>query len=320
MILYPVFMYTAIAMVIRLKLNALAEACAAGLCVLLLDIPFETVAVKQLFYTWHDTDHNLADRFYFVPWTVFYFMASFSASYTLFFHGTRSVIGHGGGFGRKMEADGFIRETFCSVLALLLGLTLGYGQFIPFHKFHDEFKIHAEVCVLVFIALYYLTAWTSDRCAAKEQRANLLSGLFSELGLLVLTYFASLITLAAVVQPEFIRSVGLHQPTGNCDHVTPIRMTSGQVVSRQTYLCTSNFDEPYFDFHCLREGKVPADGLSWYEICGTPFTNHCEHVLVVSALCVFGFWVYLQLLAHSGQQPRGYAAAVDKWVGRLKVD
>jgi hypothetical protein len=84
-----------------------------------------------------------------------------------------------------------------------------------------------------------------------------------------------------------------------------------QVLSKRAHLCTSDYDEPYFDFHCLPGGKKPADGLSWYTICGTPVANRAEYVAVVGAFAAFGFFVYLQLLAFSGTQPRGRPLAVD---------
>jgi hypothetical protein len=316
-LLYPVFIYTATATVSRLKLKACAEACAAGLCVVLIDIPFDIVGVKHLFWTWHDTDPNIFDRHYYVPWTSYYFHAAFASSFTLLFHGTRSLIGHGGDPATKMEADGFVKETFCSLVTGILAMPLGIMQFIPiYHPLHDMFHVHSEVCVLMFLALYFLIAWTADRSVVKEtSHGSMLSGTFDELRLLVLIHFVIYVIFAITGQPEFIRSVGHHQPTGNCSHITPVQAPTGQVLSKQTYLCTSKFDEPYFDFHCVAGGKVPADGLSWYEICGTPFTNHIEHIIVVSALSVFGFWVYRQLL-DSGRQPGGYAVKA----GRRKTD
>jgi len=75
------------------------------------------------------------------------------------------------------------------------------------------------------------------------------------------------------------------------------------VLTKQTFLCVSDYDEPYFDFHCLPGGKAPSDGMDWYTVCGTPVTNRAEYVVVVSAFVLLGLWVYVQMLAFSGRPP-----------------
>ena len=75
------------------------------------------------------------------------------------------------------------------------------------------------------------------------------------------------------------------------------------MLTKQTFLCVSDYDEPYFDFHCLPGGKAPSDGMDWYMVCGTPVTNRAEYVVVVSAFVLLGLWIYVQMLAFSGHQP-----------------
>jgi hypothetical protein len=43
-------------------------------------------------WTWHDTDPNISDRHYYVPWNSFYFHASFTASFTFWFHFSRFIL------------------------------------------------------------------------------------------------------------------------------------------------------------------------------------------------------------------------------------
>ena len=57
-----------------------------GLTVVLVDIPYDIVSVKFVHWTWHDTDPNLADRHYWVPWNSYYFHATFAAGFTFWFH------------------------------------------------------------------------------------------------------------------------------------------------------------------------------------------------------------------------------------------
>ena len=85
-----------------------------------------------------------------------------------------------------------------------------------------------------------------------------------------------------------------------------------QALTKQTYLCVSDFEEPYFDFHCLPGGKAPSAGVDWYTVCGTPVTNRAEYVVVVSAFVLLGLWVYVQMLAFSGHQPSGRVSSRKK--------
>ena len=85
-----------------------------------------------------------------------------------------------------------------------------------------------------------------------------------------------------------------------------------QALTTQTYLCASDYDEPYFDFHCLPGGRAPSDGLDWYSVCGTPVANRAEYVVVVAAFVLLGLGVYVQMLAFSGSQPTGRVSARKK--------
>lgn len=42
-----------------------------------------------------------------------------------------------------------------------------------------------------------------------------------------------------------------------------------KTLSKRKYLCVSDYDEKYYDFHCLPGSKVPSQGSYWYTICGT---------------------------------------------------
>ena len=85
-----------------------------------------------------------------------------------------------------------------------------------------------------------------------------------------------------------------------------------QVLSRRKFLCTSEYDESYFDFHCLADGgKNMPSGVNWYGVCGTPVKNRVEYVLVVSAFSALGLFVYMQFLGFSGSTLRGRPVAAE---------
>lgn len=84
-------MYTASVAVSKLRLPFSAEPLAVGLADVLLDFPFDIMGIKLLWWTWHDTDPNIFDRHYHVPWTSYIFHMSFAFSLTFIFHGTRKM-------------------------------------------------------------------------------------------------------------------------------------------------------------------------------------------------------------------------------------
>lgn len=60
--------------------------CTVGLVVVLIDIPYDITSVKFVHWTWHDTDPNISDRHYWVPWNSYYFHCAFATSFTFWFH------------------------------------------------------------------------------------------------------------------------------------------------------------------------------------------------------------------------------------------
>jgi len=70
---------------------------------------------------------------------------------------------------------------------------------------------------------------------------------------------------------------------------------SRQTLSKRKYLCSSDYDEGYFDFHCLPGGKKPSNGVEWYTACGTPFPNKVEYLLVVGGVTWVAFLIFLNL-------------------------
>lgn len=70
-----------------------------------------------------------------------------------------------------------------------------------------------------------------------------------------------------------------------------------QALPKQTYLCMTNYDEP-FSFDCLN-GSLPSDGATIYTVCGTPYPVPSEHKTVVIASSLFGLAFFYQLLFKS---------------------
>ncbi|ELT96479.1 hypothetical protein CAPTEDRAFT_169444 [Capitella teleta] len=271
---------------------------AVGLAVVLIDLPYDIMGVKMLWWTWHDTDPNIYDRHYWVPWTSYYFHAAFAAGFTFLFHGTRRLLSST----HKFQADNFIIELVCSLVTGMFGMALGVLQFLPlYHPLHDNFKIHTEVCVLIFLGAYALLVWAADRNPSKEARPSGKRGWFDVLCLIPLVHYAFFFLLSIYGQPEKMKSTGLHEPIGDCSAISPVYTAFGQVLSKRTFLCASDFDEQYFNFECLNE--VPPNASDWYTVCGTPFPNHVEYMIVVGAECIMGLFIYFNMLYRGGAQP-----------------
>ena len=65
----PSVMYTEIVCISRLKLSPLVEPFVVGLVDVMIDAPFDVMGVKLMWWTWHESDPNIYDRTFFVPWT-----------------------------------------------------------------------------------------------------------------------------------------------------------------------------------------------------------------------------------------------------------
>ncbi|XP_070545272.1 uncharacterized protein [Ptychodera flava] len=299
-IVYPVFIYTAAVSVYRLRLPFWAEPFANGLAVVIFDIPFDIMGIKSLWWSWHDTDPNIYDRHYWVPWTSYFFHMSFASSLNMLIHGSRKLIT---GSEHRTESTGFFKEMLCVIITGLFSFPLGAVQFIIlYHSLHDNLHIHTEVCVLLLVAVYVMIVWSADRNPSENARKGRgKRNWLDEIGVVMTLHFIIYILLAVYSKPENIRAVGLHEPTGDCNATSPVITAMGQVLSKKTYLCTTDYDEGYFDWHCLKNGKPPKDGLEWYTICGTPFPNHAEYTIVVSAFSLLGLFIYWQMLAKSGK-------------------
>ncbi|XP_052268435.1 uncharacterized protein LOC127869817 [Dreissena polymorpha] len=109
--LYPVFLYTASVVVAQSGMKWWAQ-------------PHR---IKNLFWTWHDTDPNIYDRHYWVPWTSYFFHATFACGFTAVFHASNKLLTRNK---ESYQHAGLCRETLCMLLAAMFGFPLGVLQFV----------------------------------------------------------------------------------------------------------------------------------------------------------------------------------------------
>ncbi|GAB6026459.1 hypothetical protein CHUAL_012654 [Chamberlinius hualienensis] len=314
-VLYPTYIYTATVAVSHLRLPRWIQPFTVGLSVVLMDMPYDIMGIKLLWWTWHDTDPNLHDRHYWVPWTSYYFHTTFAASTTMLSMLFRRIfVGRSCGTENDLQTGSVWRELSATILVAAFGMAGGVLQFIPFyHPLHDIYKVHSEVIVVILLLGIAFITWTqTGKFTGQGHKLNYSLNHNIILKLLVLFHYAIYILLVIFASPENSVVTGLHETTGPCNVMQPINTASGKVLYRKKYLCTNNYDEAVFDWHCLPNGKPPSDGLSWYTICGTPYENHAEYVVVVTAVCLLGVAAYWHMLSHPKFKETNANVAVKK--------
>ncbi|RZF33725.1 hypothetical protein LSTR_LSTR007753, partial [Laodelphax striatellus] len=279
--LYPCFIYQAMAAVANMRLSRWAEQWAVGATVVLIDMPYDIASVKFLHWTWHDTDPNIGDRHYWVPWNSYFFHCTFAASFIFWFNRSNGL----GEINDKWSAKSFLIEVRRMLVASLLGAPGGVLVFILiYHPLHDIAGIHSEVTFFMMFSIVLLIVWSSDRSSNKSSitpafrsRAILLTAL--------LVHYSVFLLMVMFGKPEDEQSTGLHEPTGPCHETSPLQTALGMVLQKKKYLCVDDYEEGYFDFSCVPSG--PPEGIKrWYTICGTAFQNRTEYVSIIATISI----------------------------------
>ncbi|KAJ8941977.1 hypothetical protein NQ314_010201 [Rhamnusium bicolor] len=278
-----------------MRLPKWSEPFAAGLGEALVDIPYDIISVNFLHWTWHDTDPNIYDRHYWVPWNSYYFHSAFGASFTFWFHFTREKICNSEG---KWIADKSIaKELLCSVLAGILGTPGGIAMFIPiYHPLHDIYKLHSEITYFILLTVFLLLIWSGDRKPKNDEFSKTVPHkthwtTWILIAHLVLHY-SSFLIMPIFFNPEDEISTGLKEPIGPCNEYVGIQTAFGMTLPKRKYLCPTDYDEQYYDWSCIPEGKLPSNGSIWYTTCGVPFPNRAEYITIIALICLIAAVVF----------------------------
>ncbi|KAL5505818.1 hypothetical protein EMCRGX_G007325 [Ephydatia muelleri] len=305
--LYPCFYYTAYVAVSRLKLSVLLEPFALAICVVLLDVPYDILGVKLLWWTWHDTDPNLYDRTYYVPWTSYMFHLTFASTFLLILNTSRALLSCGDSSGEKGEggtSGGGCASFVGVVLAGCLSMPLAVlGQMLPAYNFpHDVYGIHTEVLLWTLLGTYVVLVWIGTQGSEGRESASSRRHRSTEVCVALVVYYTCIGAVLMVgARPETYSSTGLHQTIGNCSVVAHTTNVLGQKLPKQAYLCASSYDEP-FSLLCANAAHPATNGASYYTICGTSFPNSAEYKCIIVAACMLGAAIYYQLLFRSGMK------------------
>jgi hypothetical protein len=118
--IYPVLLYTAIATAGRLRTSRAAEPFIAGLLIVAMDAPFDILGPVAGWWSWSDTDPNMAFRWMGVPVTSYYWHFAFGGILSALTRAARPYL--------------TTPARFALVLpAALLTPVLGVVSFLPFH-------------------------------------------------------------------------------------------------------------------------------------------------------------------------------------------
>ena len=120
---YPAFLYTGIATVRRLSLSRWAEPFAAGLVIVAMDFPFDILGPVAGWWTWSNSDPNLAFRWHGVPVSSYYWHLAFGGVLCWL---TRAL-------GPRTASR---RALWRAAPLALLTIVLGVVAFLPFHGLH----------------------------------------------------------------------------------------------------------------------------------------------------------------------------------------
>lgn len=245
-----------------------------------------------------------------VPWNSYYFHASFACSFVWILKAARYFL-----VSEVYDWKKFGREFLCVALAGIGAFWGGTLQFaLLYHPAHDIFGIHSEYTSIAFLAIYAVIVYIADRSNRRPEARAGNPYFFDELSLAVCIHYMFYMMLVLVADPQNIVSEGLHQPIGPCNVTQKVQTPTGavscynffynsrfnhivQVLYKNKYLCPDNYDEKYFDFHCLpANAKLryePGDQpLEWYAICGTPFENRAEYTFIIWYVTFFQLYLF----------------------------
>jgi hypothetical protein len=121
---YPVLQYTSIVTARRLRLGFVGEAFTAGLLIVAMDFPFDVLGPVLGWWSWSDTDPNMAFRWHGVPVTSYYWHLAFGGILA----GLTRALGRYGGDPRRPA-----RIALLALPIAALTIVLGVIAFLPFH-------------------------------------------------------------------------------------------------------------------------------------------------------------------------------------------
>jgi hypothetical protein len=141
--IYPCLLYTGIALARALRQPPWREALAAGVAIVMLDVPFDLAGPPLGWWRWSDTDPNVAVRWFGVPVTSYYWHCAFGAS----------LCALTGIAARRLRP-----RLWLALPIAPLTMMLGFVAFLPFHGL-KAIGIGDGLIVAAALAVCSVAAW-----------------------------------------------------------------------------------------------------------------------------------------------------------------
>lgn len=186
---YVVFDYTGLKLAERLKLGRFAEPIAAGLAMLLLDVPFDIAGVDARWWVWTSSDH-VTQRWLGVPLTSYAWYLIFGAVLAWLCRALKPGI----------EKRSLAVQVALAPLVAVLVIVLGIVGFLPFHAL--EAVGLPDAAIVLAHALFAAVIANRARAAARQGGAARTGGVPRELAaiaiLLAVWHFGVILALAGL--------------------------------------------------------------------------------------------------------------------------
>lgn len=300
---YICFTYVAAAAVLRLGLPPIAQSAACGLAGGLYYCVYDLFGQKFLWWTWHDTDVAIYERWLGVPfgssmWTIVH---CFCFMYLLHH------------VALKYPVLSWTRCGFAVVVSALLTTPFMMLSMSPFqmHQIRLQFEPAFEVvqipgrpdaiCLalaVLFCVLVVGQGWkhrrqgyypgTRRRYAWLDVKTT--RSVDDTLWFSLALHFASFSVMMWTCDPSTVVATGVHQEYGPCN----VKTRDFMGFLRDEYLCKEAYDED-FNFDCVAQ-VLPPEEPEWYTLCGNPHKNYLFATSVETLLAFLGFCVFNKAL------------------------
>lgn len=292
---YICFTYVSAATAMRLKLPPLSQAAACGLAGGLYYCVYDLLGQKFLWWTWHDTDASIAERWLGVPFgsTMWTLMHCF-CFYFILHH-----------VALKYDTLSNLRFVISLITSAMLTTPFMMISMSPFQmqqmklRFEDSSFIIDQLpgrpdalsLGLAFATLSFLvwTGWDirgGVRNTYKWFDTKATSSADSWLLKSAILHFTGFATMMVFCDPSIIVATGVHQEYGDCN----IKAKDLMGYLRNEYLCKENYDED-FSFDCVSQ-TLPPNNSEWYTLCGNPHKNFLAAAALECTLSLIGVFVY----------------------------
>ncbi|KDO34693.1 hypothetical protein SPRG_00757 [Saprolegnia parasitica CBS 223.65] len=297
-VLHTLFYYVAYITTQRLHLQDYASACVFVVVVVGLNFPLELMGPKFIFWTFHDTEPTLKERFLSIPIAILLAHIASALSFYSTLWGAISL----GLEGHVYHEEQAVAEHMYPIASILVSIPLSVFYFaMLFHLVCDLLLIQPQILLLALVALSIAIIWTCDRLGGDLGPPQIPPWVYDgewtsawydhALVQAVFLYTGILVLLTLVINPTRLTSLSFHQRLGDCSIDTTYTTLLATRQTRAMYLCSKAYDEE-FTF-C----NVPSSQLytyePWYAVCGRKyehkaFPNYLVCMLVATTAIVLG--------------------------------